>query len=142
MKKVLVLPLDNPDRDGNTPLHLAAGNKGLSKLLMRVTNSTSSDIKERLAKMDVNARNKQGLTAMHLACQHGQLEMVEWLLSCEGYKAGLRTEDERKLLPTDLARENEFQDIVDILESQEEEEEEGKEIGKAEETDTKVCIIT
>ena len=61
-----------PNDQGETLLHVFCGGRGYASLV----NATAAI--ERGAVLD--AKNAEGLTALHLACQHGQVDIVRFLL--------------------------------------------------------------
>eukprot|EP01119_Soliformovum_irregulare_P025643 TRINITY_DN9559_c0_g1_i1.p1 TRINITY_DN9559_c0_g1~~TRINITY_DN9559_c0_g1_i1.p1 ORF type:complete len:507 (+),score=134.35 TRINITY_DN9559_c0_g1_i1:89-1522(+) len=63
-------------------------------------------------KVDVNATNYDGRTALHVACSEGRIEVVNLLIS---YKAQLEIKDRWGNTALDDAERGHFQEIVDIL---------------------------
>jgi ankyrin repeat protein len=76
LEKVKALLKDNPelvftkDKDGSTPLHMAAalGHKAVTELLLA-------------NKAEVNAKNYQGIAPLHLAAVNNLKEVAELLLA-------------------------------------------------------------
>jgi ankyrin repeat protein len=76
LNKLKALLKDNPDlvfsrdKDGDTPLHLAAGNAHLPAVQFLLTD-----------KADVNATNNLGQTPLHLAAANGDTNVTQFLLN-------------------------------------------------------------
>ena len=64
-------------------------------------------------KLDVNAQNDAGFTALHYAVMHEQTEVVKRLLAHEGIKPFLRDKGGRSALK--IAREEKFTGMVELL---------------------------
>jgi ankyrin repeat protein len=125
------------DHDGNTALHDAAflGAEEIVELLLNATalkvnmqdglermvlNSAADDDKEpvtvgtlRRANETVNAQNKDGRTALHLAAQRGNLEIAEMLVNA-GAKTDVRDNGGETALQSvfDLPREEQWQKLL------------------------------
>ncbi|XP_060585823.1 inversin-like isoform X2 [Ruditapes philippinarum] len=69
-----ILNINEPDNDGNTPLHHAAssGNPNIVKFLGELFVKFG---------LDIDTRNKLGYTALLLACRHGNFVSAHFLLS-------------------------------------------------------------
>jgi ankyrin repeat protein len=82
------------DAQGGPPLHEAVcgGRKAVCEKLIAV------------GKADINAKNEQGLTALHLAVEKNDPELVAYLLACG---ADITVEDEYGATPLDLAASHE-----------------------------------
>jgi ankyrin repeat protein len=85
----------------NTPLHSALAGRRFAIAQLLVEHET-----------DVNASNRRGWTALHLAASAGNLDMVKYLMQ-HGAKAGLRNVD--GLTPADLALERGYPTVTDWL---------------------------
>lgn len=91
---------------GVAPIHIAAkkGNVGLAKLLLEgVANN----------KANVDAMNRSGSTALHIASEQGDVQMVEYLL---GLNASVDAEDAvGRRTPLYLAAKNKHSEVARIL---------------------------
>lgn len=104
---VKVLLKGNPDlvfskdKDGHTPLHLAAwkGHKDVAELLLA-------------NKADVNAKDNLDRTPLYYAVRYGHRDMVELLL---GNKAEVSAKNELGETPLHLAAEGGHKDIAELL---------------------------
>ncbi|GMY08278.1 serine/threonine-protein phosphatase 6 regulatory ankyrin repeat subunit B-like [Fagus crenata] len=94
--------LDCRDKEGRTPLHLAAskGSIWCARLLVE-------------SGADMNARCKDGRTALHRAAANGDRLIVEMLIE---FGADPAITNDRGQSPLDAARDKEHKEIVEILE--------------------------
>ncbi len=93
------------DRDGNTPL-LKAASAGDLKEMERCLAAGS----------DVNAKNRQGSAAIHIAVESGRTDMALLLMS-KG--ASLTIRDRKFRTPLMIARNKNNREMIDILTGQE-----------------------
>ncbi|XWS65808.1 hypothetical protein CRYUN_Cryun05aG0145400 [Craigia yunnanensis] len=99
-------PLDWRDREGRTPLHLAAtkGNIECAKMLVE-------------SGVDKNAKSNDGKTALYRAVVNGNCQMVEMLIKMD---ADPTIPDDRGLSALDVARDKGHEEMVEIMERGEE----------------------
>lgn len=94
--------LTTKDEDGNTALHIAAGQVDNVEIVTRLVKGGS----------DINAIGHRGATPLHNAVRTADAEMVELLLHCN---ADLAINDEDKMSALHLAAENGQVDIARVL---------------------------
>ena len=70
---------------GNFPFHIAASNGQTAVLEVLIRHTTDS----------VNLQNAAGNTCLHLAVIHNKVEIVNYLMNCQGIDPGLRNEDNK-----------------------------------------------
>ncbi|MCJ1405291.1 Ankyrin-2 [Xylographa trunciseda] len=93
------------DLDGWTALHCVTDSLGTESVsIARLLLDNGSDIDE---------RNHDGQTTLHLASELGQKEMVRFLIAAG---ANCKIKDHRKASPRDLARRKGHKDVVTLLE--------------------------
>ncbi|EXB29253.1 Serine/threonine-protein phosphatase 6 regulatory ankyrin repeat subunit A [Morus notabilis] len=94
--------LDRGDREGKTPLHVAAekGNIRCARVLVE-------------SGADKDARSRDGRTALHRAAANGDRPMVEMLMEMG---ADPTNPNDRGRLPIDVARDKGHSKVVEILE--------------------------
>ncbi|XP_021295345.1 serine/threonine-protein phosphatase 6 regulatory ankyrin repeat subunit B-like [Herrania umbratica] len=99
-------PLDWRDKEGRTPLHLAAskGNIECAKILVE-------------SGVDKNAKSKDGRTALFRAAANGSRRMVEMLIEMD---ADPTIPDDRGRSAFDIARDKGHEEMVEIMERGEE----------------------
>ncbi|XP_022743549.1 serine/threonine-protein phosphatase 6 regulatory ankyrin repeat subunit B-like [Durio zibethinus] len=95
-------PLDCRDKEGRTPLHLAAakGNIECAKLLVE-------------SGMDKNAKSNDGRTALYRAVVNGNRQMVKMLIEMD---ADPTIPDDRGRSAFDVARDKGHEEMVEIME--------------------------
>ena len=68
--------------------------------------------------IDFNVKSTAGSTPLHLACCHGQFEVVKYLLENSKLKGiDITTKNNHQRTPEDLARQKGHSDILELLKS-------------------------
>jgi ankyrin repeat protein len=86
---------------GIRPIHLAVARDHVDVVRMLIEHNA-----------DINIQHQTGITPLHYAAKHGNPDMLVLLLE-NGADVSITMEDGS--LPADLARENEYNEIADIL---------------------------
>ncbi|XP_063923686.1 uncharacterized protein LOC135137861 [Zophobas morio] len=93
------------DDDNNNAFHYASASKKVNRDIIKLLFKKG---------IDVNAPNKSGVTALHIACQGGIYENVEMLLECEA-SVNISEKRKRNALHYASASKKNNQDIVKLL---------------------------